>query len=294
MSKLLRHIDYTSVMHPDDKSTVDWLNSLKVPYTTNWEFLRAIARNPTEHKIKEWYDIFKAGLKYYTFQDFLKATTSKYQEAYNEVENQGEGINITSDSLPNMHNQLVEACRILNISKIPAYSTDWEYGPYHFSNGETHRRIVMMSGSADLFTNEEMQFVIAHELGHTIMHSEHLPTPDRDVEKEANELLKGKSTIKLLDKIKDGKVYVEQGVIAGCAGGTFDNIYEASTILNGSYTGSDKFTLSVYPSSTPIYEDLLEKGALTRLLKAGANIKTCFCGPCFGAGDVPANNALPS
>ena len=112
------------------------------------------------------------------------------------------------------------------------------------------------------------------------------------VEKEANELLKGKSTIKLLDKIKDGKVYVEQGVIAGCAGGTFDNIYEASTILNGSYTGSDKFTLSVYPSSTPIYEDLLEKGALTRLLKAGANIKTCFCGPCFGAGDVPANNAL--
>ena len=168
MSKLLRHIDYTSVMHPDDKSTVDWLNSLKVPYTTNWEFLRAIARNPTEHKIKEWYDIFKAGLKYYTFQDFLKATTSKYQEAYNEVENQGEGINITSDSLPNMHNQLVEACRILNISKIPAYSTDWEYGPYHFSNAETHRRIVMMSGSADLFTNEEMQFVIAHELGHMV------------------------------------------------------------------------------------------------------------------------------
>ena len=110
-------------------------------------------------------------------------------------------------------------------------------------------------------------------------------------EEEGNKLLKN-AKFTLLDKIKDGKVMVEQGVIAGCAGGTFDNIYEASQILNGKTIGSDKFTLSVYPASTPTYEDLLEKGALTKLLRSGAIIKTCFCGPCFGAGDVPANNAL--
>ncbi len=110
-------------------------------------------------------------------------------------------------------------------------------------------------------------------------------------EEEANARLKNVK-ISLLDKIKDGKVMVEQGVIAGCAGGTYDNIYEASSILKNKFIGSGKFTLSVYPSSTPIYEDLLEKGALGSLLKSGAIIKTCFCGPCFGAGDVPANNAL--
>ena len=110
-------------------------------------------------------------------------------------------------------------------------------------------------------------------------------------EEDGNKLLKN-AKFTLLDKIKDGKVMVEQGVIAGCAGGTFDNIYEASQILNGKNIGSGKFTLSVYPASTPTYEDLLEKGALTKLLRSGAIIKTCFCGPCFGAGDVPANNAL--
>ena len=111
------------------------------------------------------------------------------------------------------------------------------------------------------------------------------------VEEEGNELLKN-AQFKLLSKIHDGKVYVDQGVIAGCAGGTYDNIYEAAQILNGKNIGSGKFTLNVYPASTPTYEDLLEKGALTKLLRSGAIIKTCFCGPCFGAGDVPANNAL--
>ena len=153
-------------MHPDDKKTVDWLNGLKVPYTTNWEFVREIARHPADHNIREWYDIFMAGVEYYTFQDFLRVTTSKYREAYNEVENQGEGINITNESLPKMYQQLVDACQILGVNEVPTYSTDWEYAPYHFSNGEKHRRIVMMSGSADLFSDDEMMFVLGHELGH--------------------------------------------------------------------------------------------------------------------------------
>ena len=166
--KILHNLDYRAIMHPDDKKTVDWLNGLKVPYTTNWEFVREIARHPTDHNIREWYDIFMAGVEYYTFQDFLRVTTSKYREAYNEVENQGEGINITNESLPKMHQQLVDACQILGVNEIPTYSTDWEYAPYHFSNGEKHRRIVMMSGSADLFTDDEMMFVLGHELGHMV------------------------------------------------------------------------------------------------------------------------------
>lgn len=164
--KILRNLDYQAIMHPDDKKTVDWLNGLKVPYTTNWEFVREIARHPADHNIREWYDIFMAGVEYYTFQDFLRVTTSKYREAYNEVENQGEGINITNESLPKMYQQLVDACQILGVNEVPTYSTDWEYAPYHFSNGEKHRRIVMMSGSADLFSDDEMMFVLGHELGH--------------------------------------------------------------------------------------------------------------------------------
>ena len=164
--KILHNLDYSSVMHPDDRKTIDWLNSLKVPYVSKWEFAKQMALHPMNHNLREWYEIFKAGVDYYTFQDFLRATTGKYREAYNEVENQGEGINITQDSLPEMHKQLVEACKILGVKELPAYSTDWFYAPYHFSNGETHRRIVMMSGSADLFTEPEMAFVLGHELGH--------------------------------------------------------------------------------------------------------------------------------
>ena len=164
--KNLYNIDYSSVMYPDDKKTIDWLNSLKVPYVSKWDFAKQIALHPRDHNLKEWYEIFKAGVEYYTFQDFLRTTTSKYREAYNEVENQGEGINITEESLPQMYHELVRSCEVLGIKDIPAYSTDWFYGPYHFSNGETHRRIVMMSGSADLFTEAEMSFVLGHELGH--------------------------------------------------------------------------------------------------------------------------------
>ncbi len=114
-----------------------------------------------------------------------------------------------------------------------------------------------------------------------------------EVEERGNKLL-GNSKIKfnLMDKIVGGKVVVEQGIIAGCAGGTYDNIFEASNILKNHDIGSDKFTLSVYPSSTPVYYDLLKKGAVADLVRAGVNVKSAFCGPCFGAGDVPANNAL--
>ncbi|MCM1220681.1 MAG: M48 family metallopeptidase [Lachnospiraceae bacterium] len=155
-------------MHQDDRKTIELLNGLQVPYRTNWQFVKQIATHPFDHNIKEWYEIFKAGTEYYTFQNFLRATTSKYREAYNEVEGCGEGVNITGESLPKMHKQLTEACRILNIKDIPAYSTDWIYGPYYYSNGEKHRRIVIASGSADLFSDAEMMFVLGHELGHQV------------------------------------------------------------------------------------------------------------------------------
>lgn len=96
----------------------------------------------------------------------------------------------------------------------------------------------------------------------------------------------------LQDKVVDGKLYVEQGLIAGCAGGGFENIMAATDILKGKYIGSDKFTLSVYPASTPIYMEIIKNGAAATLLETGAILKTAFCGPCFGAGDTPANNAF--
>lgn len=96
----------------------------------------------------------------------------------------------------------------------------------------------------------------------------------------------------LMDKIHDGKLYVEQGVIAGCAGGGFENICAAADIMRGNYIGADEFTLSVYPASTPIYMELMKNGCAAALLESGAIIKTAFCGPCFGAGDTPANNAF--
>ncbi len=96
----------------------------------------------------------------------------------------------------------------------------------------------------------------------------------------------------LMDKIKDGKLMVQQGIIAGCAGGTYTNIMDAAHILKNAKTGNDVFSLSVYPSSLPVYMDLVKKGAISDLMASGAILKTAFCGPCFGAGDTPANNAL--
>ena len=113
-----------------------------------------------------------------------------------------------------------------------------------------------------------------------------------DVEKKAQVSLDGKVPYTLRDKVIDGKLYVEQGIIAGCAGGGFENICAAADILKGSNIGADAFTLSVYPASTPIYVELARNGRLADLMAAGAIVKTAFCGPCFGAGDTPANNAL--
>ena len=96
----------------------------------------------------------------------------------------------------------------------------------------------------------------------------------------------------LTDKIKNGKLQVQQGVIAGCAGGNYTNVMEAAHILKNAKTGNEAFSLSVYPSSMPVYLDLVKKGAISDLMAAGAILKTAFCGPCFGAGDTPANNAL--
>jgi len=96
----------------------------------------------------------------------------------------------------------------------------------------------------------------------------------------------------LLSKIKDGKVYADQGIIAGCSGGTYDNLSEAATILNGKSIGNDYFTMSAYPQSTPVYLATTRNHIAEELLEAGVVIKPAFCGPCFGAGDVPSNNGL--
>ena len=113
-----------------------------------------------------------------------------------------------------------------------------------------------------------------------------------DVEKKAQISLDGKVPYTLRDKVIDGKLYVEQGIIAGCAGGGFENICAAADILKGKSIGADAFTLSAYPASTPIYMELAKNGVLAGLLETGAVVKTAFCGPCFGAGDTPANNAF--
>lgn len=113
-----------------------------------------------------------------------------------------------------------------------------------------------------------------------------------DVEKRALVSLDGAVDYSLRDKVHDGKLYVDQGIIAGCAGGGYENICAAANILKGASIGSDEFTLSVYPASTPIYMELVKNGAVSDLMQTGAIVKTAFCGPCFGAGDTPANNAF--
>lgn len=113
-----------------------------------------------------------------------------------------------------------------------------------------------------------------------------------DCEKKALVSLDGQVEFKLTNKVRDGKLYVDQGIIAGCAGGGFENICAAAGILKGRSIGADEFTLSVYPASTPIYMELAKNGRLADLMATGAIVKTAFCGPCFGAGDTPANNAF--
>ena len=114
----------------------------------------------------------------------------------------------------------------------------------------------------------------------------------KTVEEQGQKLLGNKGTFKLTDKIVDGKIMVNQGIIAGCAGGMYENIAETYEILKDKSTGSDEFSLSIYPSSQPVYKALVDNGYIGGLLGIGVVVKTAFCGPCFGAGDVPANNGL--
>lgn len=113
-----------------------------------------------------------------------------------------------------------------------------------------------------------------------------------EVEKKAGISLDNKIRFTLRDKIKNGKLYVEQGVIAGCAGGGYENICDAADILRGTSIGSDEFSLSVYPASQPVFMELVKNGRIADIMATGATVRTAFCGPCFGAGDVPANNGL--
>ena len=113
-----------------------------------------------------------------------------------------------------------------------------------------------------------------------------------DVEKRAKVSFGDKVDFSLQSKLKDGKLLVDQGIIAGCAGGGFENICAAADILKGHFIGNDRFTLSVYPASTPIFMEVVKNGVAATILETGAILKTAFCGPCFGAGDTPANNAF--
>ncbi|WP_343247637.1 hydratase [Diplocloster hominis] len=113
-----------------------------------------------------------------------------------------------------------------------------------------------------------------------------------ECEKKALVSLDGAVEFKLRDKVRNGKLYVDQGIIAGCAGGGFENICDAADIVRGRSTGADEFTLSVYPASTPIYMELVRNGCIADLMETGAIVKTAFCGPCFGAGDTPCNNGF--
>ncbi|MCR5668374.1 MAG: hydratase, partial [Lachnospiraceae bacterium] len=113
-----------------------------------------------------------------------------------------------------------------------------------------------------------------------------------DVEKRARVSLDNQVDFTLRDKVRNGQLYVDQGIIAGCAGGGYENITDAADILRGASIGADEFTLSIYPASTPIYMELVKNGCAADLLATGAILKTAFCGPCFGAGDTPSNNGF--
>jgi aconitate hydratase len=114
----------------------------------------------------------------------------------------------------------------------------------------------------------------------------------REAEKRGEEHFGGKAALNLTGKIHSGALIADQGIIAGCAGGIYGNIAEAAAILDGADTGSGYFSLSVYPPSVPVNIELIKSGVQQKLLEAGVLFKPCFCGPCFGAGDVPANNGL--
>lgn len=150
-----------------------------------------------------------------------------------------------------------------------------------------------MAVKIDLSKMESMIALPFHPSNaYTIHELQANPSILKEVEEAAKAQFGSKVDFHLSDKVRDGKIYVDQGVIAGCAGGMFENICEAAAILDGKSTGDGYFSLSVYPSSVPVNLALIRNGVQGKLLESGAVFKPCFCGPCFGAGDVPANNGL--
>ena len=146
----------------------------------------------------------------------------------------------------------------------------------------------------DLSTQESMIALPFHPSNAYTIH-ELQADPERilrEVEEDARRRFGDKIDIDLTGKIHNGKVMADQGIIAGCSGGTYDNLAEAASILKGQSVGSGYFTVSAYPQSVPVYMAVTREGVAEELLEAGVVIKPAFCGPCFGAGDVPANNGL--
>ena len=165
-----------------------------------------------------------------------------------------------------------------------------DYAPLHPEDGAYYDGLIEL----DLSAIEPMAALPFHP-SEAVTLRELIADPGdilREVEKRAADQFGGKVQLHLTDKVKGGKLHVEQGVIAGCAGGLYDNIAEAAAILDDCDVGSGNFDFSVYPPSVPVELELVENGVSARLLRAGAVCKPCFCGPCFGAGDVPANNGL--
>lgn len=171
-----------------------------------------------------------------------------------------------------IHGRSEDYCE-LNPGEIAYYS-----GAVYVDLGSIRPMIAMPFHPSNTYTIEEVN----KNLG-DVLH---------EVEKNALVSLDGAVEYSLQDKIRDGKLYVEQGIIAGCAGGGFENICAAADIIRGKNIGADEFSFSVYPASMPIYMELVKNGVAADLLVAGTVLKTAFCGPCFGAGDTPANNAF--
>ena len=165
-----------------------------------------------------------------------------------------------------------------------------DYAPMHPQSGAYYDGVIEL----DLSEIEPMAALPFHP-SEAVTLRELIENPGdvlRETEKRAEAQFGGKVRLHLTDKVKNGRLYVEQGVIAGCAGGLYDNIAAAASILRGSDIGSGDFDFSVYPPSVPVELELVENGVSAQLLRAGAVCKPCFCGPCFGAGDVPANDTL--
>ena len=167
----------------------------------------------------------------------------------------------------------VEDYKELNPAKVAYYD-----GMVKFDLSKIRPMIAMPFHPSNTYTIEDMNKNLMDVL--------------HDCEQKALVSLDGQVDFKLTDKVRDGKLYVEQGIIAGCAGGGFENLCAAADIIKGKSIGADEFTLSVYPASTPIYMELVKNGAAAALMESGAIVKTAFCGPCFGAGDTPSNNSL--